>query len=57
MHQENSIKLICIHNVISIAPIDENHTDQLHRKLSSANLCTRKMMCSSSDLKGVQELQ
>jgi len=57
MNQENSIKLLCIDNVISIAAIDENHTDQLHRKLSSANLCTRMMMCSSSDLKGAQELQ
>lgn len=43
--------------VINKAAIYVNHTDQLHQKLSSASLCVRKMMYSSSDLKGAQELQ
>lgn len=43
--------------VIDVEKIDENHTDQLHQKLSNANLYTRMMMYSSSDPKGAQELQ
>lgn len=56
-HIEKTVPhLICQQTVISAEAVDVNHTDQLHQKLSSANLCIRMMMSSSSDLEGAQEL-